>query len=254
MNHAELISKRIIEMVRPDCEMKHRADQSNGEYDFDLFRGQSGVAAVEVTMSTNALKRRTRARISENQFIDAIVCKKGWLINPIEGSDIRKIRANADAYLGAIESTGTEQFFAYTDAAESPAVYRILCDLGIEAGSVIKWKPPVNHSINFPGDGGTVEKRVLIAILLEANKPDNKKKLAKAGLDLERHLFVYIDPTNYLPWKVLIDTSTIDAIATLPTEMTHIWAATETRSANEFAVWAAQNGHRWQTTRIILSP
>lgn len=258
MDHPELISKTIIESFRPGCEMKYNADQSNGEHDFVLLCGNGAIAAVEVTMSTSQLMRETHARISDPskgaQFVEATLCKKGWCVDPIEGADIRKIRGSVDAYLAPIEAAGVEGFFMPTDAAESPAIWAIFCDLGIESGFVSKWKPPENRiCINFPSDGGKVEMRVAIdAILREANKPDNTRKLANAGPNLERHLFIYVDPLNYLPWKVLIDTSPVDEIAVLPDEITNIWVASETRSPNEFAVWTAQNGGRWQATKVIL--
>ena len=86
MDHSELVAKNVIEKFRPGCVMSYRANQSNGECDFDLLCGDGAVAAVEVTMATNPSKRRTRARISDQRrggpFIEAVSCRKGWSVHP----------------------------------------------------------------------------------------------------------------------------------------------------------------------------
>src|SRR5438128_156591 len=127
MNYSELVAKNIIEHLRPGCEMKYRVTQTSGEYDFDLICGNVAVAAIEVTMSTDPSKLRTRARILNKSkgrsFVKAAKCKKDWSAYPTERADPRKIRAHIDEYLAPIEATGTERFFSYTDAARSAAIH-----------------------------------------------------------------------------------------------------------------------------------
>lgn len=258
MDHAEAVAKKIIEALRPGCVMRYRELQSNGEHDFDLLCGDLLTAAVEVTMATNSSVRTMQARIanpnSGGPFIKPVLCKKGWLIIPVEGADIRNIRKNADKYLAEIERAGKERFFAYSDAAECYAISSIYSDLGIESGHVVNWKPPANRiAISSLADGGKVETRVLAdAIRREAEKDDNRTKLGNVSSHIEKHLFVYIDTINYLPWKILIEHSSERLVANLPKEITHVWAATETESANEFSVWTAKNGSPWETTRIAI--
>jgi hypothetical protein len=41
MNHSEQVAKKIIERVRPGCNMTFRVHQSNGECDFELFHNHT---------------------------------------------------------------------------------------------------------------------------------------------------------------------------------------------------------------------
>jgi hypothetical protein len=260
MNHSEQVAKKVIEHLRPGCKMTFRVHQSNGECDFELFHNHISVGEVEVTMSTDATMRQTRMRILNEkqggQFVQGSKCQKGWWVYLAEEArDIKKIRKAIDDYLAPIEASGAEEFSFYTDATTSPAIYKIFHDLGIEGGRVTKWKHPENRiCINGPSYGGMIETTVATdAIMKEANKGDNRKKLTQAGGQLERHLFVYVDPRFFLPWKVLVDTIAVNEIAALPKEITHIWTATETfRSPDEFVVWAAKRDCSWQARRCVV--
>jgi hypothetical protein len=262
MNHSEQVAKKIIERLRPGCNMTFRVHQSNGECDFELFHNLTAVAEVEVTMLTDASMRQTRARILNakqgGQFVQGSKCQKGWSVYLTEGADdIKRIRQLIDDYLAPIEASGAEEFSFHTDAATSPAICKIFRDLGVQAGCVTKWKPPENRiCIDGPSYGGKVETTVATdAIMQEANKGDNIKKLAQAGEQMEGHLFVYVDPRFFLPWKILVDTPEVNEVAALPKEITHIWAATETfRSPDEFVVWAAKKGCFWQLPRRCVVP
>jgi hypothetical protein len=150
MNHSEQVAKKIIERLRPGCNMTFRVHQSNGECDFELFHNHTAVAEVEVTMLTDASMRQTRARIftakQGGQFVQGSKCQKGWSVYLTEGADdIKKIRKLVDDYLAPIEASGAERFFFHMDAATSPAICKIFRDLGIEAGCVTKWKPDQHH-------------------------------------------------------------------------------------------------------------
>ncbi|MGA7455672.1 MAG: hypothetical protein WBW73_32045 [Rhodoplanes sp.] len=258
IDHSEIVAKKIVEHFRRGREMRFRENQSRGEYDFDLVCGQTVIAAVEATTLTDESIRGMRAAILDERkgglFIDAVLCKKSWSVHPIRNANINRICANADAYLAAIEAVGLERFFAPVDAHDSPPVFDIYRDLGIEAGSVTKWKAPERRiAINFAITGGLVELSALTdGVSRVANASDNKTKLANVAPPLERHLFIYVDPAYFLLHKVLINTSNADAVAVLPNEITHIWIASETRSQDKFVVWTAKNGSQWQIASAAL--
>jgi hypothetical protein len=264
MNHSEQVAKKVIESLLPESSMSFRVHQSKGECDFALLQNHIPVGEVEVTMLTDASMRQTRARILNvkqgGQFVQGSKCKKGWSIELREGADdIKKIRKLVDDYLAPIETSGVERFCFYMDADTSPAICKIFHDLGVEAGWITKWNSPENRiCINSPSLGGKVETTVATdAIIAEANKADNMKKLGQASQVLERHLFVYVDPRCFLPWKILVDTTVIEGVGvpSLPHEITHIWAASETfRAADEFIVWAAKSGCAWELPRRCAVP
>ena len=56
----------------------------------------------------------------------------------------------------------------------------------------------------------------------EAWKQDNQDKLG-AAKTAERHLVVYIDLTNGLPWAAITDCAPPLAVPKLPPEITHLW-------------------------------
>ena len=258
MNHSEKIAKILIEVIIVGGNMQYRPDQSSSVPDFDLKYADGTVAAVEVTASESAEIRRTTAAISDEKkggpFVRAKKCRNGWWVHPLGDANINKIRTHVDEYLAEIEAEGRRRFFAYTDAVTSPAVRRIFHELRIEAGDVVQWKIPNCIGIAFPGQGGRVSvEYVQQAIEAEAHKEDNRRKLAVADVD-ERHLFVYIDPRHYLPWKALVDEHPPKQGPSLLSEITHIWAATETRSPDEFVVWKAERGKNWENLGVIRVP
>ena len=265
MNTAERIAKCIIEAHRPGFEMRYRTKQSDGQHDYDLVHRERIVGAVECTMATDQAMLQMRARISNPQsggeFVQAQQCKKGWSVHFTRNADPRLLRKCIDAYLAPIEAAGIAGFFSDVDAYKCPHIRKISADLHVEAASVTKWKPPRNLiGLNFPGQGGEVEfSQLRDAVKREAQKSDNRKKLDQVSDDIERHLFVYVDPSYYLPWVVLADADKLypdglPEIGELPREILHLWVATNTRSANEYVVWFLQKGSPWQGPTYISIP
>jgi len=235
--------------------MHYHDDQSTGIYDFDLQYLDGTVAAVEVTVSTSEQLERTAAAILDRRkgrtFVPAKKSRNGWWVHPMRGAKIDRIRANVDEYLAAIEAEGHTRFFAYRDAASSPSIARILYDLGIEGGDVIKWKSPNCIRIALPAVGGLVSaESVEQALEAEATKEDNRRKLAASGCN-KRHLFVYINRQNFLPWVALVDEGPPPRSPTLPIEITDVWAVTHTRSPAEVIVWKTETGKNWQYLGVL---
>jgi hypothetical protein len=149
-----------------------------------------------------------------------------------------------DSYLAAIEAEGRAQFNAFTDAAQSPAVFAILQELGIEYGSVVSWKSP-GIGIATPGDGGLVDSTLVNEVVeTEALKMDNKRKLSAAA-GSEKHLFVYVPRTRHVLWVAVREEEPPAAGPNLPPEITHVWVATWAGDGAWHSVWQAQRGFSW---------
>jgi hypothetical protein len=180
----------------------------------------------------------------------------GWWVHPLPGADTTKIRTHVDEYLAALEAQGHHRFCAWEDVNPSSAVTRILQELRIQAGEVMRWKTPNCIGIAFPSQGGLISAEH-VQRAIEAAVNNKRQKLAAAkvdGTDVdERHLFVYIDPRNYLPWKALVQEHPPQQGPSLPPEITYVWAATRTPSADEFVVWKAEQAKDWQDLGLVVA-
>lgn len=94
MDHAEMISKLVLEAVLPGARLEYRVEQSHGEYDFDLRYGGT-LAAVEVTESAIQHQKWMSAKISKKEggsIIAARHCKKSWIVFAMDPKTIPVIR------------------------------------------------------------------------------------------------------------------------------------------------------------------
>jgi hypothetical protein len=262
MDHAETVAQAVVEALETGSRMQHQARQSHGEHDFNLLCGDGRIAALEVTAAADEQAEQTvdalLGKRKGGPFVPTKLCKQDWYIHPGRNACINKIRAKADEYLAQVEAEGLNGFFSPLDAAGHHSVCRIWNDLGIVGGWVTRRKMPGQIGILPPGDGGTVAVADFTeAVCAEAEKPDNRRKLGASKAD-ERHLFVYIHPGNYLPWVAFVDSEPPSEPVALPTEVTHVWAAAEGRSLNEFVVWRARRGEPWRNcgplTLVLIAP
>jgi hypothetical protein len=242
LRDSERTAKSIVESVLPGTVLEYQSAQSAGEHDFDLRKADGTIAPLEVTVSTvQALEAASAVLRNEKRggrFIPQTKSSKDWLVEPLVTANLKKVRDKVDEYLAAVESEGLQRFFSPMDAGTSPAVMRLYRELGIEGGTVVRWKPPGRIGINTPSaEGGLVTpKSVLDAVAVECLKPDNRRKLGAAGA-AERHLFVMVSPTHFLPWVAMVDEVLPADPPLLPPEITHVWAAAPARKAGEYVVW-----------------
>ena len=252
-DHAETVASCLIEAVLVGTRMKKIRPERLRTHDFDLLDPNGHIiAAVEVTVSLDKTVKETIIPIRNGGPVKTKLCKKDWWIQAEPGADIREIRRNADKYLADVEAAGIERFLGPVDWRK-PTVERIFRDLRVYSGSaVVHWKDPGHIWIDLPGAGGRVAaSNVVEAVMREA--PNNLKKLAAANTD-QRHLVVYLDPANYLPWKSLVDSDPPSESPHLPTEITDIWVITETRSAHEYIAWRTSALSPWQRIGPLLLP
>jgi hypothetical protein len=255
MDHAETVAQRLLEAVLIGTRMVYRVNQSRGEHDFDLHYPDGRVSAVEVTSSVDEGGERTNAAILDKRkggpAVKTKLCEKDWYVHPVPGANINKIRDKIDEYIAAIESAGIEKFFFFSQK-DHPSVERIYADLGVVSGSVFPyWKEPGFIKIAPPGGGGALNASTVIeAVEREAFKNDNRRKLGASGA-AERHLAVYVYMTNYLPWGGLVDFEPPSDLPKLPSEITDIWAFSETRSDHEYVVWRASTSLGWRRVGLL---
>jgi hypothetical protein len=258
MNRTERIAKVVIEHMIPGSSMRDRTEEPGGVHDFDLRYPDGTIAAVEVTASTNQEINDTVAAIESKRrggrFLNARMCRNGWIVHPLADASINRLRTDLDAYLARIEAAGLTEFFSWTDASDCEAVSVILRDLRIEAGSVFAWKGDRQIGIADPGQGGEIApQHVQRAVEVEAKKRDNQKKLSRSGA-IETHLFVYVDSRNYLPWVSLISGPPPVEPPQLPPEIARVWAVARTRTPDEYIVWRADRCSGWMAEAPTVIP
>ena len=249
MDQCEKLAKAAIEHVIPGSKMEFHLEQAHGNYDFDLVYPDGRLAAVEVTAAKNELMEGTTAAILDERkggpFVPRHKCHNDWMVCPILGANINRIRDKVDEYLAEIEAEGRSHFFAYVDFNESPAVRRILEDLQIEIGDVTEWRKP-SFNISLPGQGAKRNpKEVNVAVLREAQKQDNRRKLQKA-VHPEKHLFVCIDWRLYSPWYAINEGKPSSLPMQLPEGIDIVWAVARTRSSGVYTIWRAKRDHPWE--------
>jgi hypothetical protein len=252
MNHSETVAKGVVESVIPGARMVFRLDQCRSVHDFDLFLPSGMIAAAEATAAVDESEARINGAIESRRkggsAIKARLCKKDWHIDPDEGANINLIREGIDAQLAALESQGISEF-GPLDGWSNPVASVIYHDLRVFSGHVTQWKEPgYIRMARVPSRGGFSGPSLLLeAVEREAIRADNRKKLAAAQTS-ERHMLVYVDSNNFLPWRSFWHFEPPSVLPQLSPEITDVWAFTETvGAANHCTVWRASVTSPWHS-------
>jgi hypothetical protein len=236
---SERTARSIVELALPGARLEFQPDQFSNQHDFNLELPNGSVVPLEVTQSVNFRLKSTQAALAQRgrNHVPRILCRNDWFVWPTLYANINKIHDHVDRMLADIEDEGIVEFFAMADASGSRAVWRILSELGIEVGRATRLRRPGIHVGSPSADGGLVtSESVQQAVAVEVAKPDNRLKFASSTAP-ERHLFVLIDSENFLPWISLLDCDPPATPPTLPTEITHVWAAARDRSQDQYVTW-----------------
>ncbi len=249
---AEQAAKAIFEYVFPNESAHSKREQSNGEHDFDLYRGMDQTGIMEVTVATDFELRKDIGAIDSEKRGGALIHRPdvshGWTIVPMARASSNTIRKKVGTYLAAIEAEGIE-CFSIQDVRRSLAVRRIFEDLKVEYGTRLPTKGNIGLVILSHPSGPMVRAsadHVLRAVHAEMEKADNRRKLRRVPGDGGRHLFVVIDAYWYAPWKALNDCNPPENRPELGDSITHLWVATITRNPDEWVIWHAVRGGSWQ--------
>lgn len=257
MDHAETTAKTLIETMFRGSRMDYRVDQSHSNYDFDWHHPDGRISAMEVTSSVDARNENTLAAIRNPRKGGSVIigthCKHAWYIRPLPTGNINAIRQRVDRLLAEVERAGYDHLFCPSDLFSSDAI-KSICESGIDFGSVVTWGDPGSIRIGPPSTGNAVcVDDLLGAVRTEAYKADNRRKLNAATME-ERHLFVYVDPSNVLPWCGLVDFSPPFTLPDIPPEITHVWVSSEGRAKNSYKIWCASKSSAWQTLKDVSFP
>ncbi len=247
MNLSEKIVKRVLEAVLPGAVLTYQNSQSNGEYDFELRYSSGDIAAVEVTASLDEPSMRTDAAIrgkrAGGSAFNARECKKTWILFPLDGADIPKIRRQADSLIAGFERNGVDDIDclrSYSDSTISN-----VCNELLITGARVVADAGAQIIICHPVRGGAVgQDSAVRAAEEEASKPDNKRKLGAAGTT-ERHLAVYIDARAGVPWISLTEFQPPSVKPVLPPEITDLWLIGHTHNTNEFIAWHGSSNQQF---------
>jgi len=248
MNHSEQVARLIIEALTPGGVMEFVDDQSRSVCDFQLILPNRTTAAVEVTSAREPVELATIAAIASKkhggQTIKGHQSQRSWLISPRSGANINLIRRDADSALAAVEAAGFSSFGPGATPAHE-AIAHAANHLGIFFGRVLECGEPGTIRVVPPLGGGAVNARVVHdAVVVEAQKPDNRTKLGRSGMS-ERHLAIYVDPANHNVWVPLVDFPPPEVVVELPAEMSDVWVFSEARHQDRYVVWRAKAGATW---------
>lgn len=246
----ERLAAQIVERLLAGSRMRFVETQSQGEHDFDLVLAGGDTIALEVTEVTSAEWRAMNAALEAKQLVPRNLCQNDWRVTPEPGSSVKRLVANIDAYLAAIEQEGRTRFFSSRDACESFAVRRVWKDLGITAGGVLPTARP-GISIGLPPRGGLISCRFAIEAAQDAAwMEDNRRKLRSHAAG-RGDLFVWISDDHKPAWMGMTE-RTPTQLPSLPKEVSCLWLATLSAGGANFIVWRT-DGQEWSVDRFSAS-
>ena len=178
------------------------------------------------------------------------------MIYAAKGAQIPRIRKNADQFLAKLEGEGINGFdyFDQWKPGCSQTVRELCGQLGVTEGYVLSSVGEPMIKIAFPLEGGAVDAITAVeAGEREAWKEDNREKLG-AAKTTERHLVVYIDAGNDLPWTALTRFGPPAVTPKIPGEITNLWLIGHSENTDEFIAWFASTNEIWRSTKVVCTP
>jgi hypothetical protein len=266
---SEKVAQKVIERIFTGSKMIFREKQHESLPDFDLHYPNGVIAVVEVTESVDedwlatyaaVAKGWTKsAKASKSKYpVRAVKCQKSWAVYVNAKVNLKNLFPRVDEHLAALETLGCRQFPPEREPEDWEAVLDIYDkpdQLGVDFASVVEPVSPYPIiGVLSPGRGGSVSPdKFWRAIEVEAKKGDNIQKLSKF-LDRERHLFIYFDSRNILPWRVLVTQKPQLDIPFIPAEITHVWAAAIPDSGDRAIVWRMERNKNWRSLAEVTLP
>lgn len=264
------VAKAIIERCAHGVFAKLVQRQDTGEWDFDLFRGDSKIGMVEVTQAADQGRRRDIAHI-DDQDITCAELRHSWFITPRPRPltdkkkrgglpPINKIRQDLCSSLVELEKEGCFKFSA-DRFQRSATAKRLVEKLGIDYGVCFPDSPATGMvHLTYPSDDPAHRdpEYVLCAVQREMEKSDNCRKL-RSGRDnnlAERHFFVMIDEIScWQPWYAMNNCPPPATGFQFDNDATHLWvAATNHGRSTDWIVWSTMPAGSWQHHEIKLNP
>lgn len=200
--------------------------------DFDLVLPDGSLEPLEVTQATNsaALQSRARASPGGDGAHDLPECSRSWVVETDKVDrdggplDVAAIVAACRVALPQLESAGLERFDSYRRLS-SAGPEATLAAVGVFVGLSMPARdgsPRLTLGMEWSSSrrGGSLGG----VVLAEANKSDNRRKLAVPASAKRRHLVVVVDPVLDRPALALRRGSLGDPPDALPEPITTVWA------------------------------
>lgn len=251
--HPETVAKHVLEAAILGARMVYREDQSDMEYDFDLYYPNGEISAVEVTSSRDRSVIQMKKRISNpkkgGSRIAAVRCKQTWCIFASSDADINVIRKYADQRLAELENEGVHKFafFDQWKVHRSDAATKICNELRLFSGSIIPSESAPEIILSSVPRAGAVGASTATTAGEKEIEP-NREKLGRAHTK-ERHLVVYVDQSNGGSWLAMESFSPPNTKPTLPFEITHLWLIAQT-GGNRYVVWRGTSTEKWHKVAL----
>ena len=246
---AARILNRIVENAQVDV-----VDVGQGGHDLELRYTDGHVEAVEVTQATSQTLRAAKAGHDKwlpEAFFLAPDLANTWHVFVTPNAQFNTLARKLPGHLAKLEEAGLGNFFVYTDAHQHPVIAD-LHHMGVEWGRRWSTTSDTRVVVSKPSDRtiwkepvGDPGRYLIESVEYEAAKTDNVRKLSAAGC-LRCHLFVWVDPGLYRPWRDLA----IGLLPVRPPNVPHVvstvWAAT-IGVADALIVWTATPPEPWKS-------
>lgn len=224
----ETEAKRVLERLIGGSIVDRDVPPVQGSRDFDLVDDAGDVTdAVEVTSVQLPAVRGTRSAIERLRQLD-LGLRQSWSLTVHETVAVAPIRETAPALLNQLSDLGVDRFDGMPESAE-PLVRRVvrqLIALGVQHGRAIPQISPARLIASAYGSGSLDTSNLTIAVEAELDKVDNRRKLAAAPAGAKRHLFVWLDHSNwYVSSLMMLGGLPLPPAPQLPAEVDVAWIA-----------------------------
>jgi hypothetical protein len=224
-------------------------------HDFDIEMPE-GLEALDVTRATRPELRELYDALAKGSGLDLgpALGARSWQLRVGPLARVRNLRRDARDVaeaLATLESDGIFHFRPDYDQHRSPGV-RAFAERfpGIE--DCFSFNPSKRGPmvvVVTPGAGSNIGPELVNefvqAFTAAPGCEDNRRKLDKAGTS-QRHLFIWIESTEFGPYESLCDGELPDGVPQLPREITSLWIAATCWRDGHVEAWFVRPPNPWQ--------
>lgn len=251
LRRSEALAKAVVEIALPGTRIDRHDDGSEeAAYDFDIVFPDGHTEALEVTESTQGDRRALRSAM-RGRAVSEVGTVRSWEVRFNVSVHIKDARQAMVPLLHELERSGQTELFLFHSADVFPdPTISALVGLGVD--SLLSWAPrdgePAQMVLEMPGDGGVISPALVVEALLdEAQKPDNLRKLERATTD-ERHLFVWVDSEDQFPVSLAMQRKLPVGPTVLPPPVTCGWVASA--GPDRFVCWRVRPPAGWEALDV----
>jgi len=251
MRETEKLAKEVLEIFFPKAEVHYRDTGTEPNvYDFDIIEEGQVIAAIEVTSTTQEVRKNILSQLEHRECKYRYKPRKAqrpWLVflHPTETvakTGVKKLAPKIDDFLAELEGRGVSRFEAgFIDVHEG-------LKLGIEAARQLSEGEPLILFLLTGSLFNSAQDYITPVVKELADKKNEKFKKTKCHCNCRILLIVVDEQTDYPTWKQMVDYAPSNPPPMLPSEITEVWLIARGRNAT-FIVWRTK-GNTWCTSRI----